>query len=160
MREKNQWCVKGLNEGEVCKKNTLKKIKNKGVRGLKRKMRGYFILCVWGGVSFWFPLTLLSWAEGAFSQHNVDCSSASQEMPQLQITDQAKHVWRWALRGINSPPLTTTHPQCTDPSRNLHYWERKYYQLPTNKHLPISRAGIAFVSCFGKKQQKGGGRKR
>lgn len=30
---------------------------------------------------------------------------ASQEMPQLQITDQAKHVWRWALRGINSPPF-------------------------------------------------------
>lgn len=82
----------------------------------------------------------------------MNCSSASQEMPQLQITDQAKHVWRWASRGINSPPLTTTHPQCTDPSRNLHYWERKYYQLPTNKHLPISRAGIAFVSSFGKKK--------
>lgn len=26
-------------------------------------------------------------------------------MPQLQITDQAKHVWRLALRGINSPPF-------------------------------------------------------
>ncbi len=35
----------------------------------------------------------------------MDCSCASQEMPQLQITDQAKHVWRWALRGINSPPF-------------------------------------------------------
>lgn len=61
-------------------------------------------VCV-GGSFFDFPPTLFSWAEGAFSKHNVDCSCASQEMPQLQITDQAKHVWRWALRGINSPPF-------------------------------------------------------
>lgn len=41
----------------------------------------------------------------------MDCSCASQEMPQLQITDQAKHVWRLALRGINSlsfPPSALT----------------------------------------------------
>lgn len=54
---------------------------------------------------FFFPLALFSRAEGALSKHNVDCCCASQEMPQLQITDQAKHVWRWALRGINSPPF-------------------------------------------------------
>lgn len=35
----------------------------------------------------------------------MDCSSASQEMPQLQITDRAKHVWCWAFRGINSSPF-------------------------------------------------------
>lgn len=58
-----------------------------------------------GGVFLWFSLSLFSWAEGVLSKHNVDCSRASQEMPQLQITDQAKHVWRWALRGINSPPF-------------------------------------------------------
>ena len=66
---------------------------------------------MWGGLPFFFflffffSLALFSRAEGALSKHNVDCRCASQEMPQLQITDQAKHVWRWALRGINSPPF-------------------------------------------------------
>lgn len=103
------------------------------------RMRG-----VRGCLSLISPLMLLSWADGAFWKHNVDCSRVSQEMPQLQITDQAKHVWRRALRGINSPPFPS---QCTDPSHNLHYWEGKYCQLPTNKHLPISREGITFFSC-------------
>lgn len=70
-------------------------------KNLKKRRNESFV-----GVSFFdFSLTLFSLAEGALFEHNVDCSSASQEMPQLQITDQAKHARRWALRGISSPPF-------------------------------------------------------
>lgn len=57
----------------------------------------FFLFCFFTGVNQGCLL------EAALPEHTVDCSCASQEMPQLQITDQAKHVWRWALRGINSP---------------------------------------------------------
>lgn len=46
-----------------------------------------------------------------------------------------------------SGPLGDKQPtipsQCTDPSHSLHYWERKHYQVPANKHLVICRVGIA-----------------
>lgn len=62
------------------------------------------------------------------------------------ITDHRPSKTRVAqgLEGDKQPAIPS---QCTDPSHNLHYWERKYCQLPTNKHLPISREGIAFFSC-------------
>lgn len=85
---------------------------------------------------------IFSRAQGAHSKHNVDCSRASQEMPQLQI-DHRPSKTRVAL-GLEGDKQPAVPSQCIDPSHNLHYWERKYCQLPTNKHLPISREGIAF----------------
>lgn len=70
------------------------------------------------------------------------------------ITDHRPSKTRVAL-GLEGDKQPSTPSQSTDPSHNLHYWERKYYQLPTNKHLPISRGGIAFFSsCERKKERK------
>lgn len=59
------------------------------------------------------------------------------------ITDHRPSKTRVAL-GLQGDKQPAIPSQCIDPSHNLHYWERKYCQLPTNKHLPISREGIAF----------------
>lgn len=59
------------------------------------------------------------------------------------ITDHRPSKTRVAL-GLEGDKQPAVPSQCIDPSHNLHYWERKYCQLPTNKHLPISREGIAF----------------
>lgn len=92
-----------------------------------------------GGVFLWFFLTCFIW-EGSLPEHNVDCSSASQEMPQLQITDRAKHVRCWAFRGINSPPLA---PSALTPVTAFITGRENISSVPMNKHLVISRGGIA-----------------
>lgn len=93
---------------------------------------------------FDFSLTLFSWAEGALSKHNVDCSCASQEMPQLQITDQAKHVWRWALRGINSPPFP---PSALTPATTFITARENIVSCPLTNTCQFQEKELLFFSC-------------
>lgn len=101
-----------------------------------------------GGVlSLIFFLTLFSWAEGALSKHNVDCSCASQEMPQLQITDQAKHVWRGALRGINSPPFP---PSALTPATTFITGRENIVSCPLTNTCQFQEKELLFSATEGK----------
>lgn len=96
-----------------------------------------------------FPHTL-----GRGSPLRAQCGLFQHLSGNATITDHRPSKTRVAL-GLEGDKQPSTPSQSTDPSHNLHYWERKYYQLPTNKHLPISRGGIAFfASCERKKTNK------
>lgn len=103
------------------------------------------------GFVFFPPLTLFSCAERALSKHNVNCSCASQEMPQLQITDQTKHV----VLGLEGDKPPTVLSQCIDPSRNLHYWQKNIYSCPlTNTCQFQEKDYFCFVFCHSQKKYK------
>lgn len=108
-------------------------------------------------VSFDFSLTLFSWSEGALLEHNVDCSSASQEMPQLQITDQAKHVWRWAFRGINSPP---SPPSALTPVATFITGRENIIHCPLTNTCQFQEKELLFfffqrtIKCFSELQKR------
>lgn len=123
------------------------------------------------GFEFFSPLTLFSCAERALSKHNVNCSCASQEMPQLQITDQTKHVCCLALRGINRPPFSprALTPAATFitgrkiivscPLTNTCQFQEKelffYFGHPLKKykvfiftHKKMSKVGLSSLPCL------------
>lgn len=90
---------------------------------------------------------------GRGSPLSAQCGLFQRLSGNATITDHRPSKTRVAL-GLEGDKQPTIPSQCIDPSHNLHYWERKYYQLPTNKHLPISREGIAFSFSSPEREKK------
>lgn len=100
-------------------------------------------VCV-GGLSLIFPRTLQL---GRGRALKAQCGLFLHLSGNATITDHRPSKTRVVL-GLEGDKQPAIPSQCIDPSHNLHYWEKKYCQLPTNKHLPIPREGIGFGFFF------------